>query len=277
MSYKTILVHVDESRRASERIKIAAAIAVTQKAHLIGTAMTGASRYLIQMHMLAELDPNLKTHLDFLRERAQRGLEDFETAARMLGLASFEKRLVDDEAGGGICLQGRFADLILIGQNDPAEISPIVLPDFPQYVVLHSGRPVLVVPHAGRFDNIGKHVVIAWDGSMEATRTITSALPLLRCAQVVEILMFNAQPHVHGPEPGADLALYLERHGIPAEIVLRQTIENIGKALLSLAALRGADLVIMGAYGHTRFREIVLGEVTRAVLETMTIPVLMSR
>lgn len=277
MSYKTILVHVDESQRASERIKIAAAIAMAQKAHLIGTAMTGASRYLIQMHMLAELDPSLKTHLGFLRERAQRGLEDFETAARKLGLPSFEKRLVDDEAGGGICLQARFADLVVIGQNDPGEISPVVLPDFPQYVVLHSGRPVLLVPHAGQFDNIGRHVVVAWDGSMEATRTITSALPLLRCAQDVEVMMFNPQPQVHGMQPGADVALYLERHGIPCEVVVRREEGDVGKALLSLAALRGADLLIMGAYGHPRFREIVLGEVTRTVLETMTIPVLMSR
>lgn len=275
MSYKTILVHVDESRRASERIKIAAAIAMTQKAHLIGTAMTGASRYLLQTHMLAELDPNLKTHLDFLRERARRGLEDFETAVQKLGLTSFEKRLIDDEAGGGICLQARFADLVVIGQNDPEEISPVVLPDFPQYVVLHSGRPVLLVPHAGQFDNIGKHVMIAWDGSMEATRTITSALPLLRCAQLVEVTIFNSQ--AHGTQPGAQVALYLERHGIPCEIVLRNTDKNIGESLLSLAALRGADLIIMGGYGHTRFREIVLGQVTRTVLETMTIPVLMSR
>lgn len=275
MSYKTILVHVDESRRASERIKIAAAIAMTQKAHLIGTAMTGASRYLIQTHMLAELDPNLKTHLDFLRERARRGLEDFDTAVQRLGLSSFEKRLIDDEAGGGICLQARFADLVVIGQNDPEEISPVVLPDFPQYVVLHSGRPVLLVPHAGQFDNIGKHVMIAWDGSMEATRTITSALPLLRCAQLVEVTIFNAR--AHGAPPGAQVALYLQRHGIPCEIVLRNTEKNIGESLLALAALRGADLIIMGGYGHTRFREIVLGEVTRTVLETMTIPVLMSR
>lgn len=275
MSYKTILVHVDESNRASERIKIAAAIAMTQKAHLIGTAMTGASRYLVQARMHAATDPSLGTHLDFLRERARRGLEDFETAVQRLGLASFEKRLVDDEAGGGICLQARFADLVVIGQNNSDEASPVVLPDFPQYVVLNSGRPVLIVPYAGQFDNLGKHVLIAWDGSTEATRTITSALPLLRCAQVVEVAIVNAG--ADRGEPGAEVALYLKRHDIPSEIVLRNTDGDIGEALLALAAQRGADLLIMGGYGHTRFREIVLGDVTRTVLETMTIPVLMSR
>ena len=277
MSYKTILVHVDESNRASERIKIAAAIAMTQNAHLIGTAMTGASRYLMQTRMLAEMDPNLPLHLDFLRERAERGLEDFDTTVQKLGLPSFEKRLVDDEAGGGICLQARYADLVVIGQNDPTEVSPVVMPDFPQYVVLNSGRPVLLVPYAGRFDIIGNHVLIAWDESLAATRAVANALPLLKRAQLVEVAVFNSQAHgAPGTNPGANLALYLARHGLKVEVLQRQADEEVGDALLSLAADLNVDLIIMGGYGHARFREILLGGVTRTVLETMTVPVLMS-
>lgn len=278
MSYKTILVHVDESAHASERIKIAAAIAMTQDAHLIGTAMTGASRYLVQTRMLAELDPNLRTHLDFLRQRARRGLEDFEASAQKLGLPSFEKRLVDDEAGGGICLQARYADLIVIGQHDPNEISPVTMPDFAQYVVLNSGRPVLLVPYAGRFDTIGNRVLVAWNGSMEATRAITSAMPLLKRAPMVDVAVFNpnAEPLAHGPQPGADMGLYLARHGIRVNVLQRQTSQETGSALLALARELNSDLVIMGGYGHNRFREILLGGVTRTVLDEMTIPVLMS-
>lgn len=278
MSYKTILVHVDESAHASERIKIAAAIAMTQDAHLIGTAMTGASRYLVQTRMLVELDPNLRTHLDFLRQRARRGLEDFEASAQKLGLPSFEKRLVDDEAGGGICLQARYADLIVIGQHDPNEISPVTMPDFAQYVVLNSGRPVLLVPYAGRFDTIGNRVLVAWNGSMEATRAITSAMPLLKRAPMVDVAVFNpnAEPLAHGPQPGADMGLYLARHGIRVNVLQRQTSQETGSALLALARELNSDLVIMGGYGHNRFREILLGGVTRTVLDEMTIPVLMS-
>lgn len=278
MSYKTILVHVDESTRASERIKIASAIAMTENAHLIGTAMTGASRYLVQTMMLADTNPNLRTHLDLLRARAERGLDDFENCVRRLGLPSFEKRLVDDEAGAGVCLQARYADLVVIGQNDPGEVSPVVMPDFPQYVVLNSGRPVLLVPYAGRFDNIGNHVLIAWDASMAATRAVSGAIPLLRRAQVVEVVVFNPQlqPQAHGAMPGSDLALYLARHGIKIEVSQQQTDLEIGDALLSQAADMDIDLIIMGGYGHARFREILLGSATRAVLETMTVPVLMS-
>ncbi|HZW12001.1 MAG TPA: universal stress protein [Noviherbaspirillum sp.] len=277
MAYKTILVHVDESSHAGERIKIAAAIAMTQKAHLIGTAVTGASRYLVQARMLAELDPNLRTHLDFMRQRARRGLTDFEAAVQMLGLKSFEKRLVDDEAGGGICLQARYADLVVIGQNDPNEISPVTMPDFPQYVVLNSGRPVLIVPYAGRFDNIGGRVLIAWNASMEATRAIASAMPLLERAQMVEVVVFNprAQTQAYGPRPGQDMAEFLARHDIKTEVLL-QDADRVGEALLSLAGDRSADLIIMGGYGHNRFREILLGGVTRTVIESMKVPVLMS-
>lgn len=278
MPYKTVLVHVDESARASERIKIAAAIAMAENAHLIGTAMTGASRYLVQTRMLAELDPNLKTHLDFLRERAKRGLEDFEQAVQKLGLPSFEKRLVDDEAGGGICLQARYADLVVIGQNDPEEISPVVMPDFPEYVVLHSGRPVLLVPHAGRFDHIGNRALIAWDASMPATRAVTSAIPLLRRAQLVQVTVFNhgARPQTHGALPGSDIALYLARHDIKVEVLHRKTERAVGAALLATASELQSDLIVMGGYGHTRFREILLGGVTSTVLDMMTVPVLMS-
>lgn len=278
MSYKTILVHVDESEHACERIKLASAVAMAENAHLIGTATTGASRYIQRTRMLAEIDPNFVIHLEFLRKRANRGLEEFETTAQKLGIPSFEKRLVDDEAGGGVCLQARYCDLIVIGQIDPDEPSPVVMPDFPQYVVLNSGRPVLITPHTGQFDMIGSRVLIAWDESMAATRTITNALPLLKRAQIVEVVIFNpeTQSQTHAATPGSDVAVYLARHGVKVDVLLRNTEKDIGGALLSLAGELNADLLVMGGYGHSRFREILLGGVTRTVLESMTIPVLMS-
>lgn len=278
MSYKTVLVHVDESAHASERIKIASAIAMAENAHLIGTAVTGASRYLAQTRMLAEMDPNLREHLQFLRQRAMRGLEEFEACVCKIGIPSFEKRLVDDEAGGGICLQARYADLVVIGQIDPGEPSPVVMPDFPQYVVLNSGRPVLLVPHAGHYDKLGTNVLIGWDASMAATHAVTGAIPLLRRAQTVQVAVFNPgqQPQAHGAVPGSDITVYLARHGIKVEVVQRTTDRDIGDALMHMAADMNADLMVLGGYGHARFREIMLGSVTSAVLEKMTVPVLMS-
>jgi len=278
MPYKTILVHVDESGHASERIKIAAAVAMTERSHLIGTAVTGASRYLLQSRILADIDPNLQGHLAFLRERAERGLADFDTAVHLLGLPSFEKHLVDDEAGGGICLHARYADLVVIGQYDPGESSPVVMPDFPQYVVLHCGRPVLLIPHTGRFDNIGRCALVAWDASMQATRAVTDAIPLLQRADTVHVVVFNAgaQPQLQSARPGADIAAYLARHDIKVEVLRKRTDGDIGDALLALVQELDADLLVMGGYGHVRFREIILGRVTEKILARMTAPVLMS-
>jgi nucleotide-binding universal stress UspA family protein len=278
MAYKTVLVHVDESEHASERIKLAAAVAMAESAHLIGTAMTGASRYIQRTKMLAELDPNFMVHLEFLRQRANRGLEVFEATAQKLGIPSFEKRLVDDEAGGGICVQARYCDLIVIGQIDPSEVSPVVMPDFPQYVVLNSGRPVMVVPYIGQFEHVGNRVLIAWDASAAATRAITNALPILKRAQVVDVVVFNPeeQSQLDAVLAGSDVALYLARHEIKVEVLQRSTDKDIGGAILSLATELDSDLLVMGGYGHSRFREILLGGVTRTVLESMTVPVLMS-
>lgn len=278
MSYKTVLVHVDESAHASERIKLAAAVAMAENAHLIGTATSGASRYIHRNRMLAELDPNFMVHLEFLRQRARRGLEEFEAVAQKIGIPSFEKRLVDDEAGGGVCLQARYCDLVVIGQIDPQEPSPVVMPDFPEYVVLNSGRPVLIVPYSGQFGNIGNRALIAWDASMAATHSITNAIPLLKRAQVVDVAIFNPEPdsQAHGENPGMDIAHYLARHNIKVEVMKRNTDREIGDALLALAAELNSDLLVMGGYGHSRFREIMLGGVTRTVLDAMTIPVLMS-
>lgn len=276
MSYKTVLVHVDDSEQANERVKIAATVAMAEHAHLIGTATTGVSRYLQQAAMVPEFDVPVSSQLELLRSRAQRGLERFEVTARKIGIPSFEKRLVDDEAGGGICLQARYSDLVVIGQIDPKHPSPVVMPDFPQYVVLNSGRPVLVIPCVGQCESIGKRVLIAWDASMAATRAVTNAIPLLKRAQIVEAVIFNPQPPAQGAQADSDIAPYLERHGIKVEVLQRKTDRSVGSALLSLAADQDCDLLIMGGYGHSRFREILLGGVTRAVLESASIPVLMS-
>jgi nucleotide-binding universal stress UspA family protein len=278
MSYKTVLVHLDESKRTEERIRIAAQIAMNEDAHLVGVAMTGVSRFIYQSAHIADSDPNLLIHLDFLRERAHGVLEKFEQSAIKLGVSAFEKRLVDDEAGGGVSLQGRYSDLIVIGQYDSDETFPTTLADFPEYVMLHSGRPVLIIPYAGHFQSIAKKVLISWDASREATRAVTDAIPLLKKAHVVQVAVFNpsSTSGEHGEQPGADIALFLARHDINVEAIPQQTDIDIGNALLSLANDLNSDLIVMGGYGHTRFRETILGGVTHTVLKSMTIPVLIS-
>jgi nucleotide-binding universal stress UspA family protein len=278
MSYKTILVHVDQSEHSAARIKIAAEIAIAESAHLIGAAMTGVSRLLYQDSAIDLNRTILAGHLDSLRESATKALAEFSATANSLGVLSFETRLVDDEPEGALALQARYCDLVVVGQNDPDESSSRASADLPEYVMLNCARPVLIVPYAGKFENVGQNVLIAWDGSIEATRAITNAIPMLRRAKTVSVALFNPskKANVHGEQPGADVALFLARHGIKIEVIPQRTDIDVGNALLSLAADLSTDLIVMGGFGHTRFREVLLGGVTQTILKTMTAPVLMS-
>lgn len=278
MSYKTILVHVDQSSRAAARIRIAAEIAIAENAHLVGAAMTGISRLIYQDGAVDLTRTLVASQMELLTQRANEALANFESIASGMGVLSYEKRLVDDEPEGGLCLQARYSDLVVVGQTDPDEAPSRLMADLPEFVMLNCGRPVLIVPYAGQFSNVGKNVLVPWDASMEATRAITNALPMLQRAKNVSVTLFNAskQANGHGEQPGADIALYLARHGVKVEVIRERTEIDIGNALLSLTTDLSSDLIVMGGYGHTRFREVLLGGVTLTVLKTMTVPVLMS-
>jgi nucleotide-binding universal stress UspA family protein len=278
MSYKTILVHVDHSRHAPQRIRIAAEIALRENAHLTGLAMTGVSRYLLDGMRVPDSGAFLQTHIGNLKQQAAKALDQYEEIVRQMGVLSWARRLVDDEPAGGLSLEARYADLVVLGQTDTSEVLPATISDFPEYVVMYSGRPVLIVPYAGTFTTVGRKVLAAWDGSQEAIRAIDGALPFLRQAAEVKVVVFNAEKQVnmHGEQPGADIALYLARHGVKVDVMQEVTEQRSGDALLSLAADTFADLLVMGCYAHSRFRELLLGGASRTVLESMTLPVLMA-
>lgn len=278
MSYKTILVHVDDAKNAPARIALAAQLALNEDAHLIGTALTGVSRFLYEAVAVNPDDPGMVPYLDVLKKRAADTLTKFDEIVNRAGVNSFEKRLTDDDAAGGISLQARYADLVVLGQFDTEATSVTNYAEVPEYVVMNGGTPTLVVPYAGSFDNIGERVLIAWNASMESIRAVRGALPLLRRAKIVEVAIFNpaSRPDAYGAEPGADIALYLSRHGVKVDVMQEKTDADAGEALLSLAANLNSSLMVMGCYGTSRFREILLGGATRTVLQSMTIPVLMS-
>jgi nucleotide-binding universal stress UspA family protein len=279
MHYRTIAVHVNDSRHASDRMTLAAELAAASDAHLVGVAATGVPEAFYMPEMM-DGAVVLPAYLELMKKRAGGALAQFEKIADRSGLSSFEKRVMEEESGVALCLQARYSDLVIIGQDDPDEALPGQRADMPEYVVMNSARPVLIVPYCGKFGSVGRRAVVAWDGGMEAARAVALALPFLKAAQQVEVVVFNpeSEPHSHGTQPGADIALYLARHGIKVE-VSQQTADgdvDIGNALLSHLADVGADLLVMGGYGHSRFREILLGGVTRTILRSMTVPVLMA-
>jgi nucleotide-binding universal stress UspA family protein len=274
MSYKTIVVHVDQSRHAEGRIRLAAALAVRQRAHLVGAAMTGISRFIYHGANVDIARTALGAQLDQLMVHANDALDRFEAIAGAVDGLSFERRLVDDDGAAGLAMQARYADAIVVSQFDPDDPVARADPALPAFVMLNSAGPVLIVPVAGARATVGEEVLAGWDESIAARRAIGNALPVLRCARKVSLAVFNT-----GDLPrlaGADIALFLARHGVNVEVLRAETEGAIASALLSLATDRGADLLVMGGYGHTRLREVLLGGPTEAILASMTIPVLMS-
>jgi len=279
MSYKTILLHVDESPNLAVRTEIAAKIAINQNAHLIGAAMTGISRFVRDTVSTDPSGPAIAPYLDIMRQRADRALNSFEASANSTGATLCEKRQIDNEITQGMILQARYSDLAILGQENPDQNTPSSA-GFVESVVMNGGSPTLIIPYAGQFAPIAERVLIAWNASPQAMHAVRGALPFLQQARIVEIAIFNpaSQHKVYGEEPGADLALYLARHGVKVDVMKEELggEVDVGNALLSLASGLSCDLLVMGCYGHTRFREVLLGGATRTVLQSMTVPVLMA-
>jgi len=205
-----------------------------------------------------------------------REMFDHATGLRRL---SAEWREIPEGADADPALHARYADLAIFGQLDPERAETEPTRQRPEHVAIASGRPVLIVPYAGRFDNVGRRVLIAWSATREAARAVADAMPLLVSAELVTVLTVDPREGVggHGELPGADIALHLARHGVKAQI--ERTVSAglpVGEVLLSRLADLGADLLVMGAYGHSRAREVLFGGATRSVLRSMTVPVLMS-
>ncbi|HVL75737.1 MAG TPA: universal stress protein [Noviherbaspirillum sp.] len=278
MAYKTILLHVDDSRNASARIALATQLALREEAHLIGAAWIGSSPYVVESMMAGMDTPLIAGYLDELRQRAQEQLKRFEQAARDAGLASFSTRPVMNEPAGGLSAAARYADLCILSQYDRDNASPSDSPDLPEHVVMRSGAPVLVVPAGWAASPFGQHLLVAWNDSAEAWRAIHFALPLMKRAQAVDLVTLYKGELPAAPEerPGVRMAALLERHGIKTELIEKPAEGETGTALVALARQRGVDGIVMGCYGHSRVREVVLGGVTRRLLQDMHVPVLMA-
>jgi len=277
--YKTIVVHVDGSPQQDSRMAAAARLAREHGAHLVGSAATGISwtdYLLLTGSMAAPVPP---ADFDGLRETAALHLRAFTDHAARLGVASVEERLVEDTADSALLLQARYADLIVLSRDvDPEPGIPPRVRRLPEHVALRGPRPVLVVPPGYADEPLATTVVAGWDGSTQALRALDGALPLLKRADGVRLALVNPDQlsELHGEEPGADIALYLARHGVKVDVVLERTHATAGAALMAMARDCGAGLIVTGAYGHSRYREWALGGATRELLERTPVPLLIA-
>ena len=275
MGLKDLLVHVDNDPACSVRVDVAAVLAARHEAHLTGLHPMGWPRLpgYVELELPATFLDEQRRQLEGLARQAE---QRFHEATRRRGIQG-EWRVDMGDIIGITKLHARYADLTILGQGIDLKDAPYDLRFLPQELALGVGRPVLVVPRYGTFDTVGERVLVAWNGSREATRAVHDALPILELATTVTVLSIDPERDTGERLPSADIALHLARHGVAAEGMSTLGLDiSVGDLLLSRAADLGADLIVMGAYGHSRVREIVLGGATRTILQHMTVPVLMS-
>ncbi|WP_435104481.1 universal stress protein [Arhodomonas sp. AD133] len=275
---RSLLVYVDDAASCAVRVRTAAELAAQWSAHLTGVAVA-------DVMLVPEFVPTqtFEKQLELARQRNAALRERFEELTRGRELVT-EWRATDTVTAGGTALdvlaaESRYADLAVVGQPDIRDVHASVPTDLPGQLALLSGRPVLAVPYAWREQPVGRRVLVAWDSGRESARAVADAIPLLASADAVRVLALTGSGHeaAHGEQPAADIAVLLARHGVNVEASHQSLGDmDVASALLSAASDYSADLMVMGAYGRARLREMILGGTTRSVLGSMTLPVLLS-
>jgi nucleotide-binding universal stress UspA family protein len=282
MSYRSIVVHLDASERATYRLESALSIAKRFNAHLAAIYATFTPEPSPWGVMAGSAGWYEKLESD-RQERGQALERLFHAGLARAGLSG---EWIDELTGPReqVARRGRCADLVIAGQDDPNDPQTYIADHFAETLVMTAGRPLLLLPYSGVFPNVGENILVAWNASREATRAVHDALPFLRDARHVTLVSIDAMKREQAGAriPGADIASTLARHGV--HVTVRETdaaVEtsgaSVGDALISEAQSVGANLIVMGAYGHARWQEVVLGGATRTLLRSMTMPVLMSR
>ncbi len=277
MDYQNILVHLDTSRAMPQRIEAALRVAKRFDAHVTGL-FNIAQPACEPISVMTEL-PEYYIANEKLRIGRQNAEELLFRKALARAELDGDWQRSNQPPNVALPKAARLADLVIAGQHDPDDLDSFIAEQFIENLVLSCGRPVLLVPYAGRYPDVGSIVCVAWDGSREASRALHDALPFLVRARKVIIFSVNVSGDIHDSRiSGSDIATAVARHG--ANVVTEEVdgVHDIstGDLLLSRAADFGADLIVMGCYGHARWRELFLGGVTRTILNSMTVPVLMS-
>lgn len=282
MTYKTILANIQDIDRYPELINFATSLAANHDAHLIGlhvmpTAYTYAIYAPAPVTIVTEVIEAQRKHF----ANTAKTIEDAFVAAAQTANIRYEWRCVESNEpslGATVVKHAQSADISVTGQPDPNSRWE-TWADIPEQLLLESGRPVLVLPYAGKHDAQAKHVMVAWNRTKESARATFDAMPFLKAADLVRVLSVDIGESggADGFTPGDEVAANLSRHGVKTETASSITGDiSIGNELLSRAADCGSGLLVMGGYGHGTIYESLLGGATRHILKHMTMPVLMA-
>jgi nucleotide-binding universal stress UspA family protein len=271
---KTIVVHVAEDADLVGRLATASSLALAHGAHLVGL-----STHPTDLHIPAGLRGR-GASLGFVREMKQLADEHERTCRRIFDSemarsgVSAEWRRDDREPMEALALHSRYADVVIVSQTPPATVEEFLTGERPDHLALTAASPTIVLPHGKAVDAPGQRVLIAWRSGREAARAVRDSLPVLRRAQRVDVLTVGPAEQDH--LPGAEIAAYLARHSIKVETRANYGDDEPGQIILTIAREIGADLVVLGAYGRSRLRELILGGTTKYMLSHTTMPLWLS-
>ncbi len=276
MTIKNILVHIDHSKACEHRVKAAIDLTTQYDARL--SALFVVPDYFVPSYVEAQISTDIIAQIsDQALERARETQAKVKAQVEAAGL-KVDCYIEEGNLVGIISDYSRYTDLLLLGQSqtgDPDNISE----GLADHLVLEGGAPCLVIPYIGSRQTLGKRILLAWNGSRESARALRDALPVLGAADQVSVLMIKPKSHdeAHTATEEKVILSYLADHGIEAKIDLCIDKHlDPGDTILAQTSDNDIDLIVMGAYGHSRLREIVLGGATRHLLREMTVPVFIS-
>ena len=287
MALKDLLVYVDQTDDALERLRLAADLAVRHDGHLTALYAREWSRVqldrrkatelgLISARGLSTLDHEIAAEISSAADRMGAILTEL---SRVRGLRA-ELLGFDGAAAQVLPQYARYADLCILGQDVPDGPASVNY-TFSEQLLFVTGRPVLFVPGGRAFGSLGRHIAVAWNSSRPAARSLNDALPLIERAERTTVIMINPSGFIHAHEgpSGEPMVAHLRRHGATVEAVRIEEVPhgNIAARLQREALTRGADLLVAGAFGHPRLWEKMLGGVTHELIANMALPILMSR
>ena len=279
MSFKNILVHVDGSEWCEEHVGVACDFALRSDAHVTGLFVIPEPFYPLYTDGAYIPEDMIQSQEAESKARGEEAEKKFNETTARAG-AHAEWRTEQGPLSSVVTRHARYADLTVVGAGDVDDPVKYPNPFLAADVAMSSGRPVLVVPNRGHFEGVGKHILVCWNTSRESVRAVNDALPLLEAAEKVTVLVVNPDKMAsgdHGAVPSADIALHLARHGIKVEAASTTANgDDVGDIILSRAADLGADMIVCGAYGHSRTREWILGGVTKTLIESSPVPVFLS-
>jgi nucleotide-binding universal stress UspA family protein len=269
MKYKNILVHLDNSSGCRNRLEVAFGLAKEYEAELLGLFVVPT--YIMPSYVEAQISVDLINEVtEKALERARDTARRYEKLAQDAGV-KLQTAVIEGQAIPVLREHSKYADLLLLGQDHPDD------PDNASYgladaLLFEGACACLVVPHSGKVSAPAKRVLLTWNASRESARALREAMPLLRGAETVVVLssepdggddqLATGHPHAEA------LQKLLESHGIESVSSGFNDLElSASEAIIGQSAEMDADLIVMGAYGHARLREIILGGVTRELLK----------